>query len=68
MPATRTFEVPDIHCGHCKSAIEGEVGQVDGVDRVDVDVDTRRVTVEGKATDDAIRAAILEAGYEAVGT
>jgi copper chaperone len=62
--ATRTYSVPDISCDHCKNAIEGEVGRVPGVDRVEVDVPTRVVSVDGAAADDAIRAAIDEAGYD----
>lgn len=61
---TRTYSVPGISCGHCKSAIEGEVGQLDGVQTVNVDVDSKTVAVEGDATDEAIAAAIDEAGYE----
>ncbi len=61
---TRTYTVPAISCGHCKSAIEGEVSTVSGVDQVDVDIDAKTVTVEGDAADDAIIAAIDEAGYE----
>lgn len=64
MTSPRSFDVPDISCDHCKNAIEGEVGTLDGVDDVQVDVEARRVTVEGRATDEAIRAAIEEAGYE----
>ena len=63
--AETVYTVPDVSCGHCKTAIEGEVGALDGVDSVVVDVDTKRVTVVGSAGDDAIRAAIVEAGYEA---
>lgn len=61
---TRTYDVPDISCGHCRSAIEGEVGALDAVDTVAVDIEARTVTVEGDASDEAIRAAIVEAGYE----
>lgn len=61
---TRIYDVPAISCGHCKMAIEGEVGGVAGVDLVNVDIDARTVRVEGEAADDAIRAAIDEAGYE----
>lgn len=61
---TLTYDVPAISCGHCKAAIEGEVGQLADVARVEVDIDSRTVTVEGTASDDAIRAAIDEAGYE----
>jgi copper ion binding protein len=60
----RTFSVPGISCGHCKAAIESEVGGVDGVTLVEVDVDARTVRVDGEATDEAIVAAIDEAGYE----
>lgn len=61
---TKTYSVPGISCGHCKSAIEGEVSELPDVSSVVVDVDSRTVTVEGDASDEAIRAAIDEAGYE----
>ncbi len=60
----RTYSVPGISCGHCKAAIEAEVGEVDGVTLVEVDVDAKSVKVLGDATDNAIVAAIDEAGYE----
>jgi copper ion binding protein len=60
----RTFSVPGISCGHCKAAIEGEVGGVEGVTLVEVDIDAKTVRVHGDATDDAIVAAIDDAGYE----
>ena len=40
---------------------------VAGVDAVHVDVDHRTVAVTGEASDDALRAAIDEAGYEVAG-
>ena len=64
MTPHRSYQVPDISCDHCKHAIEGEVGTVDGVEDVTVDVDARRVTVTGTASEDVILAAIEEAGYE----
>ncbi|MEZ5143240.1 MAG: cation transporter [Acidimicrobiales bacterium] len=64
---TRIYDVPAISCGHCKMAIEGEVSKVVGVDSVVVDIDARKVTVEGDAGDDAVRAAIDEAGYDVAG-
>ena len=63
--ADTTYSVPGISCGHCKSAIETEVGALDRVESVVVDIDTKQVAVVGSASDDAIRAAIVEAGYEA---
>ena len=63
--AETTYHVPGISCGHCRSAIEGEVGALDGVESVVVDIESKQVAVVGSATDDAVRAAIVEAGYEA---
>jgi copper chaperone len=60
-----TYSVPGVSCGHCRSAITAEVAMVAGVSSIDVDVDAKRVTVAGKQLDDeAIRAAIDEAGYD----
>lgn len=64
----RTYSVPGISCDHCKHAIEGEVATVAGVDGVTVDVAAKTVTVVGEAPDEAVRAAIDEAGYEVAGT
>lgn len=42
----RTLTVPDIHCDHCASSIEGAVGAITGVDKVKVDIDGRTVDVD----------------------
>ena len=61
-----TYTVAGMSCGHCKAAVEAEVGQVPGVEFVDADLDTKLVVVRGESlADDAVRAAIDEAGYEA---
>lgn len=61
----QTYVVPGMSCGHCKSAIEEEVGQVAGVASVEADFESKLVLVTGVFDDTAIRAAIDEAGYEA---
>jgi copper chaperone CopZ len=61
---TLTYSVPGISCGHCKSAIEAEVNQLEGVESVTVDIDAKTVMVVGDATEEAVRAAVDEAGYE----
>jgi copper chaperone CopZ len=62
-----TYTVPGMSCDHCKRAVRSELGEVAGVDAVDVDLETKHVTVRGQDLDDAaLRAAIDEAGYEAV--
>ena len=66
MSETVTYSVPAIHCAHCVMSIREEVSEVEGVEDVAVDLDTKLVTVSGHGLDDtALRAAIEEAGYEA---
>lgn len=60
------YTVPGMSCGHCERAVRSELGQVEGVESVEVDLETKLVTVRGRDLDDAaLRAAIDEAGYEA---
>jgi len=66
MSDVATYTVPEMSCGHCKAAVTREISAVAGVHSVDVDLDTKLVTVIGKQLDDeALRAAIEKAGYEA---
>jgi copper chaperone len=61
-----TYTVPGLSCGHCKAAVTEEVTEVDGVEGVDVDLETKLVVVRGEGvSDEDVRAAIREAGYEA---
>jgi copper chaperone len=61
---TRTYTVDGMTCGHCRTAVIQEVLQVPGVRAVDVDLDSKQLTVAGDAFDDeAIRAAVDVAGY-----
>ena len=64
---TRTLTVPEIHCDHCASSIEGAVGAVAGVDSVKVDIPGRTVDVsydEGLVGLNEIVTAIEGQGYE----
>ena len=66
MSETVSYTVPGMHCGHCERAVTEELSDVAGVESVDVDLETKLVTVVGSDLDDAtLRAAIDEAGYEA---
>jgi copper chaperone len=63
---TLTYSVPAIHCAHCAASIREEVSEVDGVEDVAVELETKLVTVTGTAIEDAaVRSAIAEAGYDA---
>jgi copper chaperone len=61
-----SYTVAAMSCAHCTAAVIEEVGQVSGVSAVEVDLDTKLVVVRGEGvSDDAVREAIREAGYEA---
>ena len=62
---TLTLSVPGMTCGHCEASIKQEVGALDGVVDVSVDLDSKDVVVVGRQLDrDAIVAAIDEAGFD----
>ncbi|MBI4898289.1 MAG: heavy-metal-associated domain-containing protein [Actinobacteria bacterium] len=62
-----TYLVKGMTCGHCEAAVREEVGGLEDVESVDVDLGAKLVRVHGQGlSDEAIRAAIDEAGYEAV--
>lgn len=66
MSDTVSYTVPGMHCGHCERAVTELLSSVGGVESVDVDLESKLVTVVGSDLDDAkLRAAIDEAGYEA---
>jgi copper ion binding protein len=60
-----TYTVNGMTCDHCVLSVREEVGEVDGVTAVDVDLPSGRMVVSGADIDDAaVRAAVEEAGYE----
>jgi copper chaperone len=64
---SQTLSVPEISCGHCRSSIEAAVSPLDGVDRVEVQIDERTVQFDYDGTDatlTTIVAAIEAVGYE----
>jgi copper chaperone len=60
------LSVPGMSCEHCRRAITEALVALPAVENVQVDLETKRVTIAGSGLDDAaLRQAILEAGYEA---
>jgi copper chaperone CopZ len=63
----RTYTVSGMTCEHCVMSVTDEVAEVTGVDGVSVDLTAGVLTVAGDGfTDEAVRAAVAEAGYEVV--
>jgi len=64
---TTTYTVKGMTCGHCKASVTEEIGELSGVTGVDVDLESGRVVVRGEGfTDDEVRRAVEEAGYQLV--
>lgn len=61
---TREYTVEGMTCAHCVLSVREEVSEVEGVERVEVDLASGRLTVAGDGvSDEAVRAAVGEAGY-----
>lgn len=61
---TEAYTVRGMSCSHCRAAVAASIGAVAGVERVDVDLATGRVTVEGAHDAAAVVAAIRKAGFD----
>ncbi len=59
-----TYNVSGMTCQHCVASVTEEVSEVPGVEAVQIDLEAGLLTVTGDADDDAIRAAVAEAGYQ----
>jgi copper chaperone len=62
----KTFNVPDMSCGHCKAAVEGELNKLSGVEAASADIEKGTVEVsydESRVGNEQLVEAIEEAGY-----
>lgn len=70
MTTETTLQVPEVHCDHCKTSLEGAVGDLAGVSRVEVSVPTATIDVafdESSVDLAAIKEAIEGQGYAVFG-
>ncbi|MEV7397910.1 heavy-metal-associated domain-containing protein [Aeromicrobium sp. NPDC092404] len=64
---TSTYTVVGMTCEHCVRSVSEEVGAIPGVNDLSVDLETGSLSVTTEAepvADDAVRAAVVEAGYQ----
>lgn len=62
-----TLNVQGMSCGHCVKAVEGSVGELNGVNSVKVDLKAKTVDVEFNSQDvslDKIKETIDDQGYD----
>ena len=66
----KTLQVPEVHCDHCKTSLEGAVGGLGGVASVEVSVPYATLDVsydEESVSLDTIKTTIEEQGYAVFG-
>ncbi|WP_409474543.1 heavy-metal-associated domain-containing protein [Streptomyces sp. HC307] len=66
---TISYNVSGMTCGHCKATLTKEIGALDGVLAVSVDLDAGQIAVTtADEPDDALLARVVDdAGYELTG-
>ncbi|MCX4762285.1 heavy-metal-associated domain-containing protein [Streptomyces sp. NBC_01275] len=66
---TAVYKVSGMSCGHCEGAVSGELSELPGVTSVKAVASAGEVTVVSTAAldEEAVRAAVDEAGFELVG-
>jgi copper chaperone CopZ len=66
---TTVYRVTGMSCGHCEGSVSAEISEIPGVSSVKAVAATGEVTVVSAAPldDEAVRAAVDEAGFELAG-
>lgn len=65
MSEVSTWMVTGMTCAHCVASVTEEISEIPGVEAVEVSLDTGAVTVTSAepVAADAVRLAVVEAGY-----
>ena len=61
------INVEGMMCKHCKARVESVCKEIAGVTDAVVDLEAKQVTVNGTVNVDALKKAIIDAGYEVIG-
>lgn len=64
---SKTLNVEGMHCPKCVAHVKKALEGVAGVEEAVVDLDAKTAVVTGTAADDALTAAVVEAGFEVTG-
>ena len=64
---TKTMTINGMMCAHCQAHVEKALNALDGVEaKVDLEAKTATVTLSKEVSDDLLKNAVTEAGYEVV--
>lgn len=62
---TKTMVIEGMMCAHCKAHVEKALNALDGVSAsVNLEAKTAHVTLSAPVSDDVLKNAVTEAGYE----
>jgi copper ion binding protein len=66
MTTTKSYTVTGMTCGHCVMSVTEEVQEIPGVENVEVVLQTGNLSVTSSepVDDDAVKAAVEDAGYQ----
>lgn len=64
MTMTKTVMIEGMSCGHCSKAVEKALGALNGVTSVVVNLHDKNAVVEGDVTEEVLKNAVIDAGYE----
>ena len=63
----KTMVIEGMSCGHCSARVEKALNALDGVSaKVDLEAKTAAIETEGRVSDEQLRAAVTDAGYDVV--
>ena len=65
---TKVMTIEGMMCAHCTGRVQKALEEIQGVGAVNVSLEDKTATVEldGAVTDEALKAAVSEAGYEVI--
>ena len=64
---TKKMVIEGMMCAHCKAAVEKALNALEGVSAtVDLEAKTAAIETAGAVDDGALKAAVVDAGYEVV--
>ena len=64
---TKTMSINGMMCAHCQAHVEKALNAIDGVEaKVNLEAKTATLTLSKDVSDDVLRGAVTEAGYEVV--